>query len=620
VGSRQSVACSAVSPSERAESTRRADAREILTVEKRALLAIALSVAVLLGWQMLFAPPAVPPPPPPAPSPAGSPAPPAEVTGGAMEPAGAPVIPPGAATERTRVAAEVSTPYFRVAFGADGAVTAWTLTYRGAKPLAVGAPLAPLAVAVTRAGRAPEVVALAPEVSRLDVLPGQPPARLRFTGATVDGVRIHKTLEFHADSYVIGVWLGAEGLGAAENIAVALYWTGPVVEPWGASASAPVMTIGVGPEGQQLLGRILLAGIPGERPQVFEAPSPAIRDRKETPTGPELKEPHLVEPEVVSVERGWVALENDYVIAALIADHGGRLLRGRDRALAQAALVFSDVQWQPGRAWEGRGEIYVGPKEWEQLKAIGVGLEQAQARNYGCFPLPCDYGGPMPMEWVTVPLLWLLNFFARSLPGQNYGVAIILLTVLVKVAFYPLTHKSMTSMKQMQALGPQLNALRSKYRSDPQRFQREQMDLFRKHRVNPMGGCLPMVVQIPIFYALYLTLQYSVELQGAPFTAWITDLSKKDPYYVLPILMGASMLVQQKMTPTVADPRQAKIMLIMPVIFTFMFLEFPTGLVLYWLVNNVLSIAQQVVIDRTASARTKVPAVEGKAGKEPRKA
>jgi YidC/Oxa1 family membrane protein insertase len=128
------------------------------------------------------------------------------------------------------------------------------------------------------------------------------------------------------------------------------------------------------------------------------------------------------------------------------------------------------------------------------------------------------------------------------------------------------------------------------------------MELFRKHGVNPMGGCLPMVVQIPIFYALYLTLQYSVELQGAPFLLWISDLSKKDPYYVLPILMGISMLVQQKMTPTVGDPRQAQIMLIMPVVFTFMFLEFPTGLVLYWLVNNCLSIGQQYLIDRSAAS------------------
>ena len=244
-----------------------------------------------------------------------------------------------------------------------------------------------------------------------------------------------------------------------------------------------------------------------------------------------------------------------------------------------------------------------------------MGLEAAQARNYGQFMWVL-----FPMWWFCVPLLWLMNFFGTWLPGQNYGVAIILLTVLVKVVFYPLSLKSMRSMKAMQGLQPQLNALRSKYKSDPQRFQREQMEMFRKHGVNPMGGCLPMVVQIPIFYALYLTLQYSVELQGAPFLLWISDLSKKDPYYVLPILMGISMLVQQKMTPTVGDPRQAQIMLIMPVVFTFMFLEFPTGLVLYWLVNNVLSIAQQSLIDRAARGREAPRAVEAKGGREARRA
>jgi YidC/Oxa1 family membrane protein insertase len=292
------------------------------------------------------------------------------------------------------------------------------------------------------------------------------------------------------------------------------------------------------------------------------------------------------------------------------------LLYGRERDLAEVALVFPDVRTASGQPWEGRGRLYVGPKEWERLKGLGAGLEEAQGRNYGYFLYLKPW---IPMWWFCVPLLWLMNYFGTHVPGQNYGVAIILLTVLVKALFYPLSQKSMSSMKQMQALQPQLNALKSKYRSDPQRFQREQMELFRKYKVNPMGGCLPMIVQIPIFYALYLTLQYSVELQGAPFVGWIADLSKKDPYYVLPILMGVSMLVQQKMTPTVGDPRQARIMLIMPVIFTFMFLEFPTGLVLYWLVNNVLSIAQQYLIDRATSGG-KAAAIAGKAEKEPRKA
>jgi len=168
----------------------------------------------------------------------------------------------------------------------------------------------------------------------------------------------------------------------------------------------------------------------------------------------------------------------------------------------------------------------------------------------------------------------------------------------------------MRSMKAMQALQPQINALRSKYKSDPQRVQRETMELYREHRVNPLGGCLPMIVQIPVFYALYVALSVSVEMQNAPFICfgqlfgmhlWICDLAAADPTYILPILMGVSMFVQQKMTPTMGDPRQAKMMLLMPVVFTFMFLNLPSGLVLYWTVSNVLQIAQQMYMERSAA-------------------
>jgi YidC/Oxa1 family membrane protein insertase len=490
--------------------------------------------------------------------------------------------------------AEVVTPLYRGSFAADGSVTAWSIEYRGAKRLVVGGSLRPLAVSVQRPGQAPEVVALRPETPRTEVGGGQPAGRVTFLGATTEGVRIRRTLELRADTYRIEAKLELEAPARdAGPLDIVMYWATPVAEP-GAAADQPWLTFGEGAAGQHLLGRILV-GRPGAEPEAFDAPAPALKDPKESPGGPELKDPRLVPDAVAGEEQRWVALEDDYFIAALIAQPGGALSRGRARDGAEAGLVFRGIQLAAGQTWTGGGELYVGPKEWDRLRALGVGLEAAQARNYGNFAWVL-----FPMWWFCVPLLWLMNFFGTWLPGQNYGVAIILLTVLVKVAFYPLSVKQMRSMKQMQALQPQINALRSKYRSDPQRFQKEQMEIFRKHGANPMGGCLPMVVQIPIFYALYLTLQYSVELQGAPFMLWISDLSKKDPYYVLPILMGISMLVQQKMTPTVGDPRQAQIMLIMPVVFTFMFLEFPTGLVLYWLVNNVLSIGQQYLIDRGA--------------------
>lgn len=582
-------------------------------MEKRALLAIALSVGILLAWQALFAPPAPPPAPAPGPLPtegrsaaAGSPP-----SGGAEIPIAMAQVPQGGPPEAGRVAAEVATPLYRITFGTAGAVTGWTLHYRGDKPVVVESALAPLAVSISRPGLRPEIVQLRPDVAKLELTATQPTGSLSFSGVTSDGLRIQKGLRFGADSHLIDVQLRVEGISHGP-VALAVYWTTPVAKV-GSNRDAPWLTIGEGAKHEQLLGRILVAQ-EGGHITAFEAPTPALKDPKGSPG--ELKDPALVESKLVPGDRAWVGLENDYFLAALVpASDGVQLLRGRERELAQIAIVFPDVRVEPGRAWEGQARLYVGPKEWDRLTTARVGLEEAQARNYGHFLwLPW-----VPMWWFTVPLLWLMNFFGTQVPGQNYGVAIILLTVLVKVLFYPLTHKSMSSMKRMQALQPQVNAIRSKYRSDNQRLQREQMELYRRAGVNPMGGCLPMIVQIPIFYALYLTLQYSVELQGAPFLLWISDLSKKDSYYVLPILMGVSMLWQQKMTPTVGDPRQAKIMLIMPVIFTFMFLEFPTGLVLYWLVNNMLSIAQQYLIDRTARL-AKVAVVDGKVEKETRKA
>lgn len=586
-------------------------------MEKRALLAIALSVLVLVLWQVLLAPPAPPPPP------KGASGPGRDRPGGGVP---APTVPAERlvarpAAERAAASASrghvIETPFYLIETGAGGEVARWVLRYRGAKELVVGRDPGPLAVGVSLPGRPAEVVALTPAAGDVRVPAGGEEAVLRFAGRTGTGVEVERALRVRPDSYRVAVELRVRAPADAEAapLTLTLYWTSPVAVP-GATPDATWTTIGHAGGERQVLGRILVAH--GEELEAFEAPSPALKDPKETGGEPALKDPHPVPPAlVVPGPRGWVALENDYFIAALRGPEGTQLLRARDPRLVEVGLVFPEIRLAPGESWTGQAVLYVGPKEWNRLVAEGVGLEQAQARNYGGFPFPRPYG--IPMQWFCVPLLWLMNFFAAHAPGQNYGVAIILLTVLVKIVFYPLTQKSMRSMKQMQALQPQLNALRARYRSDPQRFQREQMELFRKHRVNPMGGCLPMIVQIPIFYALYLTIQYSVELQGAPFILWIRDLSKMDPYYVLPILMGISMLVQQLMTPTVGDPRQARVMLIMPVIFTVMFIQFPTGLVLYWLVNNLLSIAQQYLLDR-AARRLKLPVVEAKVDKEARKA
>jgi YidC/Oxa1 family membrane protein insertase len=232
-----------------------------------------------------------------------------------------------------------------------------------------------------------------------------------------------------------------------------------------------------------------------------------------------------------------------------------------------------------------RIKVYIGPKKGIILQKIGVHLEDAI--EYGWFGV------------IARPLVKMLHFF--NLYVHNYGIAIIILTILIKLVFYPLSQKSYKSMGKMKEVQPKLAKIKEKYKDDKARLNKEMMDLYRTNKVNPFGGCLPIVVQIPVFFALYRALMVAIELRHAPFFGWILDLSAKDPYYVTPLIMGATMFLQQKMTPSTGDAMQAKMMLFMPIIFTFMFLNFPAGLVLYWLVNNLLSIGQQYMVMRQVS-------------------
>ena len=232
--------------------------------------------------------------------------------------------------------------------------------------------------------------------------------------------------------------------------------------------------------------------------------------------------------------------------------------------------------------------MFVGPKIQSRLEVLAPGLE-----------LTVDYG------WLTIiaqPLFWLLNAI-HSLIG-NWGWSIVLLTVLIKAVFFKLSETSYRSMANMRKLQPRMKSIREKFAHDKQKMNQAMMDLYKKEKINPMGGCLPIVVQIPVFIALYWMLLESVELRQAPFMLWIHDLSAKDPYFVLPVLMGISMFIQQRLNPAPPDPIQAKVMMALPLVFTVFFLWFPSGLVVYWLVNNVLSIAQQYVITKRVEAGT----------------
>lgn len=286
---------------------------------------------------------------------------------------------------------------------------------------------------------------------------------------------------------------------------------------------------------------------------------------------------------------GWVAFGDKYFLSALISDATSPIrsadVTGRE-ALVESRILLAEPTLQPSTGVTLTTSLYCGPKDIDILKSVGARLEDAV--DLGWFAV------------IAKPFLLTLKFLYRYV--GNYGLAIIIITVVLKILFYPLTYKSYKSMKEMQKLQPLMEKIKEKYKDDRNAMNQEVMKLYQEHRVNPLGGCLPMVIQIPVFFALYKALMFSIELRHAPFYFWITDLSAKDPYYITPIIMGATMFIQQKMTPTSMDPTQAKIMLMLPVIFTFMFLNFPSGLVIYWLVNNILSIAQQYYINRSVSA------------------
>jgi YidC/Oxa1 family membrane protein insertase len=244
---------------------------------------------------------------------------------------------------------------------------------------------------------------------------------------------------------------------------------------------------------------------------------------------------------------------------------------------------------------------YIGPKEHKILNAIDPVL--TNAIEYGWFTFAA--------KPIFALLSWLHGIFG------NWGWAIIALTAIIRLVLYPLTYKGMVSMQKMKELAPKLKELKEKYKKDPQRLNAATMEMYKKHGANPLGGCLPMLLQIPVFFALYRTLLNAVELQGAPWILWIHDLSRMDPYYVLPILMGASMFLQQRMTPNnFTDPLQEKVFKYLPVIFTFFFVTFPSGLVLYWFVNNLFSIAQQYMVNQQfRNAKDLKAAIEKKSEK-----
>jgi YidC/Oxa1 family membrane protein insertase len=291
------------------------------------------------------------------------------------------------------------------------------------------------------------------------------------------------------------------------------------------------------------------------------------------------------EPFKEQLPAGWVAMIQHYFLSAWIPNkeqshtYSARVTKSgfNIAGFTSPALILD-----PGKAGQVGAAFYAGPKDQKRLEEISPYLD-----------LSVDYGW---LWWIAKPLFWLLTFI-QSYVG-NWGVAIILLTVIIKSLFFKLSAASYRSMANMRRVQPKMVEIREQHGEDKQKQSQAMMELYKKEKINPMGGCLPILVQMPVFIALYWMLMESVELRHAPFMLWITDLSVMDPYFVMPVLMGASMFFMQRLNPPPPDPMQAKIMQWMPIMFTFFFLWFPAGLVLYWLVNNLLSMTQQFIITR----------------------
>jgi len=393
-------------------------------------------------------------------------------------------------------------------------------------------------------------------------------AILTMKATLTNGLVLTRTLIFHADTYLIELsYQVSNGSAVATQISPALTLNN---SPFAHGSST---------------SRYLFSG-----PAIF------VNGELE-----EIKPKKLAEgPQVLQGDVSWTGYEDNYFINAVMPLTKGTHMVTISGSESRVRSVVSEgiFSLEPNSSATYTYKVYFGPKKLTILQTADHDL--ARAINFGWFDI------------LAKPMLWLLNFFNGFI--GNYGIAIILVTILIKASFWPITQKGMKSMKNMQKLQPKVAKLKEKYKDDPTKMNQEMMAMYKTYKVNPVGGCLPMIIQIPFFFALYRVLMAAIELRHAPFMLWINDLSAPDrlmigfdiPYIhgipVLTLLMGASMYLQQKMTPTTADPTQAKIMQFLPVIFTFMFINFASGLVLYWFVNNLLSILQQQLINRQVKA------------------
>lgn len=379
---------------------------------------------------------------------------------------------------------------------------------------------------------------------------------ITFTAMLRTGERVQKDLTFFHDKYLVNMDLMLSNQGSA-NIGSSVEYLLPdkLIEPLDGQATNRYIRS----------GPVFWTGHVRERPKINKIQTqltyPGVR---------------------------WAAFQESYFFTAVLSTsqlaigfaEPGKLQPEPGKASTVVSGLRLDAKTlAPGDTIQQNVVLLIGPKKYDELLKLGIGIENI-----------VDFG------WITILGKFFYFFLTTSvLYVKNFGFGIILITVIVKLLLFPLSHKQMQSMKKMQAIQPQMKAIQEKYRKDPQKQQQELSQLYKKHGVNPMGGCLPLLIQFPIFIGLYQVLMNLVEMKGASFF-WVKDLAQ--PNVILVLIMGLSMLLQQKMTPVAGDPRQAKMMMMMPVIFTAMFWNFPAGLVLYWLTNNILTIGQQYIMNR----------------------
>ena len=567
---------------------------------KRLALAIGISCVIFLGWNYLAQQMGwLPPPPAPtaqnatapvaqnATAPTAQPNDPgsAAVSAPAGDPSATSTPPAFVPTEGKLVTVE--TPLYKAVFHSGGGILRQFYLKKYHTSLRPDSPMVNM-VSEAAAGQAPMGLLVNGQPTWVGAswalegdnlaLGADGTGSLRFV-TEIDGVRITRELSFSGSSYVIGEKL---------HLSSPTPRTANVAFTFGASPLAVN-------EVPSILSRLWH--------KIKGGPEPAAEESSYNLTrvawlqNDKFDEDHsasdLIAGKLIQGKVSWMAVMNNYFMGAVS-------MQGAD-ASAKGSLINNVYHVLIGKTGLALSNIdttldcsyFVGPKETKQLAGTPNSLNKAL--DYGLF------------SFIAKPLLMLLEFFYSY--AHNYGVAIVLLTIVIKILFWPLSQKSYKSMQQMKQLQPLIVKIREKYADDKETMNREIMQLYKTYKVNPAGGCLPILIQIPVFFGLYQALLNAIELRHAPFIStlpftnmpWLADLASPDPLLITPLVMGATMFLQQKMTPAPGDPTQAKVMMLMPLIFTVLFINFPSGLVVYWLINNVISIGQQwMQLRRTA--------------------